>query len=123
VNEALMQRIGEIASFTAAAVPNEKESPAIAQLQKQLKSLHSLPKSPIIQTAIDQTVLEIERLKQEQVSKSFVDKELVDKLINAFGNENYWEILPNSEKRQVYLELVESVTVANGKILAIALRV
>jgi site-specific DNA recombinase len=123
VNEALMQRIEEIASFTAASHTNEKELPAIVELQKQLKSLRSLPKSPIIQSAIAQTELEIERLKQEEVIKSTVDTDFVDKLINIFGDENYWETLPNSEKRQVYIELVESVTVANGEVLAIALRV
>jgi site-specific DNA recombinase len=123
VNDSLTRRMHEIAVLAASACEGEQESPEILELVQQIKSLKSLPQNPIIKAAIAQTTIEMERLRQQQSTKAAVDVALVDLLTTTFSDRAYWENLPNSEKRKVYLDLVDRVIVANGKILTVFLRV
>ncbi|BAZ40746.1 resolvase domain-containing protein [Calothrix sp. NIES-4101] len=123
VDDALTKRMQEIAILTASAVENEQELPEVIDLRQQLQNLKSMPENEIIKAAIAQTTTEIERLRQQQATKTVCDADLVDILRATFSDLKYWENLPNSDKRKVYLELVEKVIVANGKILTVFLRV
>ncbi|MEA5573023.1 fdxN element excision recombinase XisF [Calothrix sp. UHCC 0171] len=123
VDDALTKRMQEIAILATAAVENERELPEVIDLRQQLQNLKSMPENEIIKAAIAQTTTEIERLRQQQATQTAFDADLVDSLTATFADLKYWENLPNSDKRKVYLELVEKVIVANGKILTIFLRV
>jgi DNA invertase Pin-like site-specific DNA recombinase len=123
VDAALMARMEKISQLTATSIPDNGEQPEIIALQQQITLLRSLPKSTIIDNAVTETLLEIERLKHEQVSKNTVDALLVEKLNQAFSDLNYWYSLPDAQKREVYLSLVSSVSVANGSITQIFLLV
>ncbi len=124
VDDTLTKRMKEIAILAASAVENERELPELIDLTRQLQNLQSMPQNEILKAAIAQTTTEIERLRQQQSTKSAsIDADLVDMLMATFRDLKYWENLPNPEKRKVYLELVEKVIVANGKILTVFLRV
>lgn len=123
VDLALMGRINEIASYTHSTLPEQKESPEIEAQYQQLRSLKLLPKSPIIKDAINQTIEEIARLKQVSVVSNLVNNDLLELLKTTIGNPKYWKGLPDKDKYLIYKELVDTVTVANGEILDISLRV
>lgn len=123
VDEALTHRREELALMASTAIENDQQTPEIIELTQQLKNLQSMPQTAIIQEAIAQTKAELERSRQVIVRDAAVNDELVAKLMSTFARKGYWDELPETEKRRIYLELVEQVVVVNGEILSVFLRV
>ncbi len=123
VDQALIKKHQELAGIAASSIPSSGDSPELTAQHEQLNALQRLPKSPIINDAIKQTLLEIDRIKQSSAIESLINQDLIRLLDRTLGSPTYWEILPTSEKRQIYQELVDSVTVLNGEVLAVRLRI
>ncbi|MBD2336131.1 recombinase family protein [Calothrix sp. FACHB-156] len=123
VDAALADRYEEVKNYTIESIEVPADSPELTTRYEQLKMLRQMPQNPIIQSAIDQTLLEIQTIKQREVTTIQINVALVTTLSTCFGNRKYWESLTNKDKRAIYQELVENVTVLNGEILRVKLLV
>ncbi|MBD2499834.1 fdxN element excision recombinase XisF [Anabaena azotica] len=124
VDKSLVKRHAEIKEY---AVTNsnidQQDSPELIARQEQLKALKLMPLTPIIQNAIDDTILEIQLIKQKAITINQVNNELFEVLSFVTANPSFWDETPWKDKRLIYTELVDYVTVLNGEILEIKLRV
>lgn len=120
----LVKRYQEIENYRVIRLDAPKIlSPELAALQEQLTALRAMKPSPAIKAAIDQTVTEINVLKQKELVTQQENNELHASLAFVFSNFDYWQDVPWEDKAKIYKELVESVTVLNGEVLDIKLRV
>jgi site-specific DNA recombinase len=123
VDAALAARYEEIKNYTVESIEVTVDSPELTTRYEQLKMLRQIPHNPIIQSAIDQTLLEIQTIKQREVATIQVNVNLIRTLSTCFGDRKYWQSLTNNDKRAIYQELVENVTVLNGEVLGVKLLV
>lgn len=124
VDLALTQRYKEIECYRLANLDTPKvTNPELIALEEQLKTLQSMRYSPTIQSAIKQTILDINTIKQKEIAALQFNEDLQDNLAHVFSNIEYWQDVPWKDKVIIYKELVESVTVLNGDVLNIKLRV
>ncbi|BAZ11417.1 resolvase domain-containing protein [Calothrix sp. NIES-4071] len=124
VDNALIAKCKEIKAYTIEHIDMfEKVAPELVEPYEQLKTLRAMPKNAVIQQAIDQTLLEIQAIKQKNAVASQVSTEMQGILMHCFSDSKYWEALPWSDKRQVYRDLVDTVTVLDGEITEIKLLV
>ncbi len=122
VDNALIAKCEQVKAYTIEHIDlEEKAPPELVGHYEQLKTLQAMPKNPVIQQAIDQTLLEIQAIKQEQAAANQVSTELQSILTHCFSDAKYWEGLPWKEKREIYRNLVDTITVLNGEILEIKL--
>lgn len=122
VDNALIAKCEQVKAYTIEHIDlEEKAPPELVEHYEQLKTLLAMPKNAVIQQAIDQTLLEIQAIKQEQAVANQVSTELQGILTHCFSDPKYWEGLPWKEKREIYRNLVDTITVLNGEILEIKL--
>jgi hypothetical protein len=121
VIDALLQRVEAIANL--AATTEQAETPELQDLRSELAYYQSAPGNRAaaivseLQSQIDS--LRIQGQQGSQVSES--NRAL---LLQCFGDRATWELLISpEEKQQIYRALVDRVTVKDGRVVAVSLRV
>lgn len=124
VDKALAERYEQIKDYALSSIDEPlKDTPEILERKVQLQGLQNMSRTPVIQNAIEQTLLEIDTLRQKQVNQQFINSELANVLCSCFQDSAYWDDLSWSDKQSIYRDLVERVTVLNGTVLEVRLRV
>ncbi|MBW4633905.1 MAG: recombinase family protein [Iphinoe sp. HA4291-MV1] len=113
---ALIEKSEEIERIALSALQGE-ESPELAQLRSQIKTLEAMGDNPAIEIArvgLRQQISELQRVPEPP--KHFEH-------LRNFQNPDYWKSLPDDEKRKIMAGLVDRVYVVAGKVERVILRV
>ncbi|MEP0911773.1 recombinase family protein [Leptolyngbya sp. GB1-A1] len=108
---ALLAKAAAIAEM--ADVPTGQQSsisPELLQLQEQLAGLERLGFNPALEAAKQDIRIQIEALQRQSSAESEYQSELVE-LLSAVGDARYWETLEPDEKKSIYRQLVDRVTI------------
>lgn len=126
VDARLLERYQEIADTVISSKVEEEENkkvdPREKELKTQLSSLQQLPRTEIIQKAIDETLEKLEALNVAGVVGDSQESRR-ELLIECFQNPKYWELLQPSVKAEIYKKFVEKIYVLNGEVIEIILLV
>lgn len=121
VDKELIKKANKIIKRAEKGLTEKTTSPEVIKLQKQLRSLKSLPQNEIIKDAIKQTQGEIERLVNEVEVGGILEKKRFNLIENTLRNPDYWSDLPWEDKIPIYKQLVENIVILSGEILEINL--
>ncbi len=108
----LIQKNQEIAQL---AITQEtiEDTPEIIQLEKQLQSLLKLPiQTPEINAIVEQTKSQITNTREQLKIGADVRQENIELLQSVFSNPLFFETLPSIDKRKIYHQLINKVTIS-----------
>lgn len=107
-----------------AATPDKVREPVeLVQLREQVGVLRSLPTNPAITRAIEELEQQMAALTRVSMEPPSVDLEAFREVSVAFRDPEYWRNLSDPDKAIVFRELVERVTMKDGKVLGVKLKV
>lgn len=109
------QELSEIALSDA----TRPESPKLRSLREQLSGLRALGSNPAIAAAILDIQNQIAALTSTANESTTISQDRADLLFAVFSRAETFRTLPTSDRRALYLRLIEQVTVSNGEPVAI----
>lgn len=120
--EALRAKASTIAEL--ADMPDEIIEPIeITRKRQELSSLKGLPNPDRVADAIEQLESEIAQARLELQRSANQYSSNLEMLQQVFGDPAYWESLEPTEKREIFRQLCKKVSVINGAIAEIILKV
>jgi DNA invertase Pin-like site-specific DNA recombinase len=122
VIEAIAQRAAAIAEY-ASTPPEYVEPPELQQLRSQLAGLEALGHNSAIEAAKAEMQSQIQALVVKLQQQQVVDGSLRQMLLDTFSDPLYWEGLLDDRKREIYRALVKRVTIRDGAVVEVELRV
>lgn len=121
VDEALTARAIELKNYVVTGQPNTEDSPEVIELKNKVEVLQKLPQDSIIDEAIEKTILKVQQLQQKNIQLVKFGTGLQKELVDAFSDNEFFEIMPEENKRQLYKRFVKHVKVLNGDVIEVAL--
>lgn len=92
------------------------ESAEVIELRATLANLQKLPQNDAIDDAMAKIKIQI-----FQHQKVAYPSELIDEWVNTFSDVQFFKLMPQQEKAELYRKFVRSVTILNGNITDIKL--
>lgn len=125
IQEAFAETADALAAEIEQALSDDQPNPRIIELQSELEQLQTLAKNrPTLADAIAEIELELAQLKAApaQVAAETAERQVIIQQIAALGPDD-WAKLQDSERREIYADLVQSVTVLNKEVLNVQLKI
>ncbi|GJD15131.1 resolvase domain-containing protein [Rivularia sp. IAM M-261] len=114
LDRALSEHANRLREYALSEEPTE--SPEVIELRATLANLQKLPQNNAIDDAIAKIKIQI--LQHQKVA---YPSELIDEWVNTFSNVQFFKLMPEQEKAELYRKFVRSVTVLSGNITDIKL--
>lgn len=114
VCEQLSHRADQLSEI-ALSETTPPESPKLRSLREQLSGLRALGSNPAIAAAILDIQNQIAALTTNATEATAIDQDRADLLTAVFGRADTFRSLPTRDRRDLYLRLIERVTVDNGE--------
>ncbi|BAZ11524.1 resolvase domain-containing protein [Calothrix sp. NIES-4071] len=114
LDRALTEHANRLREYALSEEP--VESPLVIELRATLANLQKLPKNDAIDDAIAKIKIQI-----MQHQKVAYPSELIDEWVNTFSNVQFFKLMPEQEKAELYRKFVRSVTILSGDITDIKL--
>jgi DNA invertase Pin-like site-specific DNA recombinase len=126
IAEKLSSRAIEIANIAnSSSNSTEKSSPELQRLNQQLFSLKQIPgasSNPAIQEAITQVQNQIGALRHTLLKTEQRNASL-ESLLQAFSDPEFYLSITEQDRRRLFHELVEKVSVNHGEIIKVRLKI
>ena len=122
VDDALIQKAQDLVNYVSCNVSTIKENPVLTQKQNLLTSLKQIPSDdPTMLEAIQKLTLEIQQLQLENSKVNNLNQEQLNLFLKYFKDRNYWIVIPDDLKSEVYKLFVNKVVILNGNIIKVEL--
>lgn len=119
----LTERAIQIAEMAEQPDDAAQDSPELHHLKQQLEGLVRLGFNPALEAAKQSLEAQIKSLEYLQRQKSQVDLELRELLVDRCSDPGYWLRLEPQEQRSLFRWLIDRVTVADGQVSEVKLKV
>ncbi len=116
------QELANLVSEPDEYVKTEDEIRLETQLKK-LEEVNRLGHSEAIEQAILSIEQQLEELRHQQNYSTEGDEELMELLIAAFSDVEYWQSLTQEQLVQIVDRLVGDITIQDGEVIDIKLKV
>lgn len=116
VDMELTKRALELRNF--AFNDEQKDTPEIIELKKSLENLEKLPPNEFVLDAITGIKSKISQL---QIKIDTPNIQLIDEWVSIFSDINFYRLMPEETKFQLYRRFVDSVVILNRQVIEIKL--
>lgn len=114
LDKALTEYANRLRDYALSEEP--AESAEVIELRATLANLQKLPQNDAIDDAMAKIKIQI-----FQHQKVAYPSELIDEWVNTFSDVQFFKLMPQQEKAELYRKFVRSVTILNGNITDIKL--
>lgn len=121
VDNKLIEHTEKLTEYVANYRSTVEVNPEIANLQSRLATLKSMAGDEDIDLAIHKLTIRLQTLQSQVPQAKTLNTERIKLFLKYFSDKNYWEVLPESIKSEVYKMFVSKVVVLNGNIVNIEL--
>lgn len=121
VDTRLTEYAKELTNYVASHRSTIEVNPEIANLQARLTTLKPMAGDEDIDVAIHKLTIRLHTLQSEAPKVKTLNDEKIKLFLKYFADKNYWEVIPESIKSEVYKMFVSKVIVLNGNIINIEL--
>lgn len=119
---ALIQRADQIAQV--AQLPAQQIEPVeLRELRAQLAALENLGYNVAIAQAKEQIRSQISNLEYGLTVGVNIDSELRNVLVETFANPSFFETLPDGDKKAIYRALIDRITLKDGEVISVILKI
>lgn len=120
---ALTSRGEQIALMTEEVQADVVDTPEIVELQKSLKAIELLPSNSALVEAQSQITNQIAALRLTQHTQKESQTAMMQDLIEISSSAGFWQWLDNDSKRRLYKRFIDRISIKDGVVFSITLRV
>lgn len=122
IQNEIAERAETISKFVAQ--PDRNSDPRLLQLEQEIEQLKPMSHRPAIAAEIEQMQAEIQQIQASSEVRSLDEAERLELLdeVGALTSEE-WDLLSIERRKQIYSELIESVTALGPEIFEVKLKI